>query len=291
LSISGHRYSRERIVAIKPYVVAIVLIVLASGVIVLKQADWSGAEALRTTLSLESTYIQTLSGFNSILLVPLGGLMVVFIRLTLGIRMLGPFRPILIAIGLDGAGIVVGLTFFVLVLVVMLLIQPRLRGHKLPYFARLTILVSVVVLLEIAMVVAGNALDIEALVRTMYFPIVVLCLASEGFARVLTEEGRASAIWRAATTMGAAVLIQLVHEIPGLFELQLEYPEVVLALIGAIIIVGRGMNVRWLDPLNPKPKPPVARLGDFGLGVAIAAPPPPRADSGPKASHSHDGLP
>lgn len=249
---------------------------LGLGIAGVKHSGLPVAESFQKTISLETTYLKTLSGFDSVLLVPLGGLIVVVIRITLGIRMLGPFRPILIAIGLNGAGIVVGLAFFVLVLVVMLLVRPRLRGHGLPYFARLSILVATVVLLEIALVIAGNAFDIDELGRAVYFPIIVLCLAAEGFARVLTEEGKVTAVWRGCTTLGAAVVIEMVHEIPGLFELQLQYPEGIFILIAAMIVVGKGMDFRLLEGLNPRSRP----VGTPGRGLdpekpARPADPPP----------------
>lgn len=241
----------EGSVKIKVYVATGILILVSLVIMGVKHSNLSMAESLSNTLTLEPAYISTLSGIDSILLVPLGGLIVVFIRLTLGIRMLGPFRPILIAIGMNGTGIIVGLLFFILALAVMLYIRPRLVGHGLPYFARLMILLTIVVLIEVVMILAGGALEIDEIARTMFFPIVVLCLAVEGFASVLVEEGKASALWRGGTTLATAVIICFVHDIPGLFEIQLNYPEVIFLLIGGMLIVGKGLNLKLLERANP----------------------------------------
>src|SRR5512142_254548 len=48
---------------------------------------------------------------NDILFVPIGALIVVVFRLTLGIRVLGPFRSILLAFAFLTTGITVGLIF------------------------------------------------------------------------------------------------------------------------------------------------------------------------------------
>jgi hypothetical protein len=73
-------------------------------------------------------------GARHILFVPLGAVLVVFCRLTLGIRVLGPFRSILLAVAFQVTGILVGLIFLA---VIQALIYHAMCKRKEDEFARL----------------------------------------------------------------------------------------------------------------------------------------------------------
>jgi hypothetical protein len=203
------------------------------------------------------------SHLEPILFVPLGMTVIVFVRLTVGLHLLGPFRPILIAMGLNGAGLVPGLVFFVAVSLLILVLRSRLREEGVPYYARLSILLGVVVMLEAAAVSLGTRYEIELLTRSVYFPLVVLCLAADGFARVLTREGLAPAVWRVLTTLAVAVLLHWIATSTSFLHLTLRYPETMLLEIGAIFVISRSFAVRWLEDLNPSrpPEPMPAAQG------------------------------
>src|SRR5262245_66369810 len=56
---------------------------------------------------------------SHILFVPLGCMLVVFFRLTLGLRVLGPFRSVLLAGAFQVAGIPLGLFFLTAIIAIM----------------------------------------------------------------------------------------------------------------------------------------------------------------------------
>ena len=78
------------------------LIVLPWAIGAWKHSTWPGAEELSDFLTLEWAELQSHKRLDDVLTVPAAAIVVVFVRLALGLRMLGPFRPILIAIGLAG---------------------------------------------------------------------------------------------------------------------------------------------------------------------------------------------
>ena len=82
------------------------------------------------------------SRLQFILFVPLGALMVVFFRLTLGIRVLGPFRSILLAVAFQRTGIPLGLLFLAMVIAIIVTARPMLRDIRLPYFGRVSVMLS-----------------------------------------------------------------------------------------------------------------------------------------------------
>lgn len=186
-----------------------------------------------------------------ILFVPFGATLVVFFRLVLGIRLLGPFRSILIAVAFQITGVLFGLIFLVAVISIVVVIRPFVKAIRVPYFARVSVILSAVASIMIIALLSSEWLDIEWLSRVVYFPIVVLCLTGEGFARTLSREGVRSALWRGTMTALVAVLITLLSQINGFRNLFLYFPELLIVQIGCIVAIAEFFDLRLLAWLNP----------------------------------------
>jgi len=189
-----------------------------------------------------------------ILFVPLGAVLVVFCRLTLGIRVLGPFRSILLAVAFQVTGILVGLAFLAVIMAIVLAVRPLLRRVRMPYFGRVSVILSVVAAVMVLGLLASAWLQAESLHYVVSLPIVVLCLMGEGLAKTLAREGPRSALWRGAMTALLAVVITLLTEIPGFRNLLLHYPELLILQVGCIVFIAKFLNVRLLEWMNPPPK-------------------------------------
>jgi hypothetical protein len=181
------------------------LAIIPLAIILAKSTGHPLSELLASTLSLASLPGETMTQLAFVLLVPLGAVVVAFFRLTLGVRLLGPFRPILIAIALQLTGLVTGLGFLALVMAAIVLIRPLLRGAGLPYFARVLLLVGAVATLVIA-------------------------------------------------TVLAALAIGALAALPGLLDLLVEFPELVLLALAMVVLVGTHLDYRLLAFLNPEPR-------------------------------------
>jgi hypothetical protein len=231
---------------------AVVLLVVTAAMQIARHVGGDVADFMSTYVALDVFTPDVQEHLGAVLMVPLGSLIVVFARLTLGIRMLGPFRPILIAIALHATGVLVGGLFLVIVLYAVAQLRPRLKNRGLPYFGRLSVLLATVVLIEVVVLLVGGAYGLEELQRAAYFPIVVLCLAADGFARVLEEQGLRIASWRATTTFGLALIINALYQLAPVQDALLAWPELILALIAAILLVSSDLNLQLLQGLNPK---------------------------------------
>jgi D-alanine-D-alanine ligase len=147
----------------------------------------------------------------------------------------------------------------------------------LPYFGRVSVILGAVSGLMIGVVLAASWLGLDHLQRVAYFPIVVLCLAGDGFAIKLNKEGPASALWRGATTAGVAVLITWLSRIPGFDRFLLSFPELVIHLVVWMILVSEYFDLRllaWLNPAVPQedeePRP-ATRAETVSTGTEYAA--------------------
>jgi hypothetical protein len=220
-------------------------------------------EWLRGTVSLADLPVGMHHRLLYVLTVPLGAVFVVFCRLTLGIRLLGPFRSILLALSFSITGIWTGMLFMAIVIGTVTGIRPALRAMKLPYFARLCVIVSVVSMVIVGTIILGCRLHgrhLDFLVAQLhasdlkniaFFPIFVLCLIGDAFARILNKEGLRSALWRAATTVLLGVVLTWVFMIPGLQRVLLNYPELMITQIGIIVVIAEYFDLRLLKWLNP----------------------------------------
>ncbi|MBN1852069.1 MAG: hypothetical protein JW829_05065 [Pirellulales bacterium] len=186
-----------------------------------------------------------------ILFIPVGAILVVLCRLTFGIRLLGPFRSILLGVAFQITGILAGILFLVPVIAAIVVIRPTLKAMRLPYFSRVSVILSLVSAIMIGVILLGNWLDADALRRVAYFPIVVLCLVGEGFARTLNKESMQSALWRGSMTVLIAILLAWLSQMPWLRHLLLNYPELLLVQMGGIIAISEFFDLRLFQWLNP----------------------------------------
>jgi hypothetical protein len=223
-------------------------------IIAFKFSALPGSEALRNLISLAGLPGHLSHKIEHVLFVPLAALLIVIFRIALGIRVLGPFRSILLALAFQATGIVIGLIFLTFVVAVIVAVRPLLKAVHLPYFARVATALSVVVILIMIVLVAGRRLEVQALTGVAYFPIVVLCLTGDGFARTINREGLRSALWRGSMTALAAVIIAWLASIQALVNVLVNYPELILAEVGLIIIVSEFFGFRLLSALNPPVK-------------------------------------
>jgi hypothetical protein len=239
----------------KPPTLAWLLVVLFGLPLAIMVAKWPGlptSEFVNEHVSLATLSPELQAQFAHILFVPLGAMLVVLVRLTLGLRVLGPFRSILLAVAFQITGVVLGVLFLAVTIAVVVAIRPSMRSLKLPYFGRITVMLSTVAVLMMAGVMAGGWFDLGLLQTIVYFPIVVLCLVADAFARTVEREGFRSALWRGALTAMVAIVLTALAGIPWIVRLVIDYPELLIAQIGGIIVISRLMAWRLFAHLNPK---------------------------------------
>lgn len=221
--------------------------------LILKFLPWIGASTMADMFSLTRLPAVILRHVQRLMLMSLGAVIVVIFRLSLGIRVLGPVRPILIALAYQLTGFVVGTVFLVAVMIIIALIRPLLRSAGMPYFARIATVLSLVSLMVLVTLEIGMVIGTEEFLMVGLLPVVVLTFAAEGFAKTLYKEGIKSASWRTLMTILVAALINLLTDFPGMHHFVLRFPELLLIDIGLIYLVSRYCKFRAFEFLNPSP--------------------------------------
>ncbi|MBL8761480.1 MAG: hypothetical protein JNL50_09280 [Phycisphaerae bacterium] len=234
-------------------VVVAVLLLVPMALMAYKLSGLAGSAALSEWLSFGRLSPELRSRTLHLLVVPLGALVVVMFRLTLGLRVLGPFRSVLLAVAFQVTGALVGIVFFALVLGAVTVLRPLIKRLRLAYFARSAALLSAVAGMIVAAMLVGIAMGVPGVERVAYFPVVVLALSGDAFAVTLRREGARSAVWRAVATAGAALAITAISSIEQLQVALVRFPELLLAVVACVILSARHMKWRLLERWNPVP--------------------------------------
>lgn len=221
--------------------------------IFLKLSGNSWGRALDQFVSLEAVSGTARDRIGSVLLVPVAAILAVVARVTLGIRILGPFRAFLLAVAFQATGVPVGFFFLSVVIAVIVVARRPIRKFRLPHYGRLSVVMSIVAATITIALILGQHLHLDALRRVAYFPIVALCLTGDTFDATRRREGLRSALWRGSMTALLAVLIAQIASVHGFQRALVRFPELMIAEVGLIILIAEFFGYRLLSVFNPPP--------------------------------------
>ncbi len=192
-----------------------------------------------------------------LLFLPTGALLIALARLTLGLRLIG-FRSILISVGFQQSGLLPSLLLIAAMIALVIVIRPALVAMRLNYFARVAVLMSLAVLLLLCVLLLAPVLDSDLLWGVAFFPVIVLGLVAEDIAKTMDQESGLSALSRLAATIGIALVLAGISQIPLLRDIAIEFPELVLTQLIGILLIAEFLDLRLLQDLD-------ARLGGFAV--------------------------
>jgi hypothetical protein len=217
---------------------AATLLLLPAAIWLARALDTTVADALNSSFVLAGATEFQRRHLEQIMFVPLSAVVVAICKLTLGLRVLGLYKPILLALAFHTTGIGPGLVLVGLALAVVTAAHSLLSdSHS---YGRLAIVLTLVCVL----------LLLGGFVRTeiVGFPIIALCVLSETFGTKLRLHGMAEAFARTTATVVTAALILLAASLPGLIPWLLRHPEMLVAQIGLVLVVEGWLDLRLLTP-------------------------------------------
>jgi 7 transmembrane helices usually fused to an inactive transglutaminase len=184
-----------------------------------------------------------------VLFVPLSAIVVSFFRLTLGLPVLSFFRPILTAIGFRIIGIPWGMAFLAAALSGVVLVKPLLKDAH--YYVRVPLLLSLTAIFLVVPMLLHERWHLEMFRQFAYFPSICLALICEGFTKILNDKGLRAALWPTVNMIASAAVITLIADIPGVLNLLLGYPEVLLLQGGLIVAISKYLDLELFAERNP----------------------------------------
>ncbi len=197
--------------------------------------------------SLLGLPLQTQTVYGVVLLIPIGALLLVLLRNVVGIKTFGTFTPVLVALAFRETRLLWGIVLFCLVVTLGLAIRFYLERLRLLLVPRLAAVLTVVVLVMATVSVLSNRLGMERGLSVALFPLVILTMAIERMSVVWEERGAREAIEEGLGSLLVAALAYLAMSFSFLEHLLFVFPELLLLVLAAILLLGRYRGYRLLE--------------------------------------------
>lgn len=188
-----------------------------------------------------------------LLMLPLGGLIVALLRNVVGIRTFGVFLPVLIAFSLLETGFVTGILLFLFLILFVGLITRPFDNMGLLHTPKLVISLTLMVLVMALGNYAGELMQISWLSALTLFPTIILTISAERFSKLILEDGFQKAKSTLFQTLLAVSVCFLLFSIKGLDEVLIVFPEILLLVISACMLLGRYVGLRWTELIRFQP--------------------------------------
>lgn len=210
----------------------------------------SGSKKIRNRLlqfSLFSLPLSVQQVYRILLLAPVGVFILIILRNLVGLSTLGTFMPVLIAMSFRETRLLGGVVLFCLVVTLGMAARLYMERLKLLVVPRLAAVLIVVIFVMATLSILGHQLGVHAGLSVALFPMVILTMTIERMSIVWEERGPAHALKQAGGSLIAASLAYLVMNIEEIGHLVFVFPELILVILGATLILGRYSGYRLLE--------------------------------------------
>lgn len=181
-----------------------------------------------------------LPNLHLLLALPLGAVMVVFVRSVLRWKTFGLFTPMLLALAYLQSGPIAGPVISTTAILVGMVAAPALKLLQLSRVAFLGTLIAIVV-----SALGAMALRFDQPALASAFPVVVTALIVERWWNAWEADGPKQAVRMTATTLLVALLIQALVAAPVMVALAIAEPLAMpLASVVLMIVLGRYQGLR-----------------------------------------------
>jgi len=212
-------------------------------------------DSIFSEFSLLSLPVQNQNAYQLLLMLPLGALLVVFLRTIIGLKTFGTFMPILIAMAFRETQLFWGVVMFSLIVSIGLMIRFYLEKLFLLLVPRLAAVLVIVVILMTIISLITNQLGVERLLSISLFPMVILAMTIERMSITWEENGAREAIFQGVGSLFVASIGYVVMTNENLMYLIFVFPELLLVVLGLCLWMGGYTGYRLTELLRFKGMP------------------------------------
>ncbi len=203
--------------------------------------------------SIYSLPLESQNAFKTILLIPIGTLVVLIMRVLVGLRTSGTFMPVLIAVAFLHTQLLPGLTIFIAIVSIGLWMRSILSQMNMLLVARLSAVIIVVIGIMAAMSVLSWKLGISQALTITFFPMIILAWTIERMSILWEEEGPKDVIIEGFGSLLVATISYLLMTNPVVEHLTFNFPELLLTVLGFTLMLGQYTGYRLLELRRFKP--------------------------------------
>ena len=205
-----------------------------------ESSDWLG-------FSIHALPIEEQAMFKTILLLPIGALVVCILRILVGLRTSGTFMPVLIALAFIQTSLVTGLVGFLLVVSVGLMIRSYMSHLNLLLVARISAVIITVITIIALFSVFSYRVGLTEGLKITFFPMIILSWTVERMSILWEEEG-----WREVAIQGSGSLITAVGAYlamtsPWIRHLSFNFIGLQFVALALIMLLGSYTGYRLLE--------------------------------------------
>lgn len=184
------------------------------------------------------------NAFRHLLLIPIGALVVVLLRVLIGLKTSGTFMPVLLAMAFVQTDLVPGVMMFLLVVSIGLIVRSYLSHLNLLLVARISAVLIVVVGIMAMLAVVAYKLGLKDIVTITFFPMVILAWTIERMSITWEEGGPKEVFIQGGGSLLVAILAYFAMTNTIMQFWTFNFPEILLAVLGLIILIGRYSGYR-----------------------------------------------
>ncbi len=199
------------------------------------------------SFSLFSLPIRIQEVYRILLLVPVGAFLLVLLRTLVGVKTFGTFMPVLIALAFRETRLWAGIALFLIVVTLGLFVRFYLERLRLLLVPRLAAVLIVVVLVMLLLSVVSAQLGFHGALSVALFPMVILAITIERMSVVWEEKGAEEALQQGIGSLLVSILAYLVMTSRIVGHWIFVFPELLLVLLAACLLLGRYSGYRLLE--------------------------------------------
>lgn len=202
-----------------------------------------------TKYSLHRLPLSMQSIFYTILLIPLGAVVLSVFRNMIGVNTFGIFTPVLLTLFFLETSLAFGTMFFCVVVFLGLFQRYVLDRMHLLAVPRLSVLLTLVIISYLGLTMFGYFNDFHQFPSgaVNYFPIVIITVFIERFSVYFVEEGFYNTMWTLLGTFIVAVCCFFLFHFKALGLVLFNHPEMLLSTIGLNLLIGQYKGYRLLE--------------------------------------------
>lgn len=202
------------------------------------------SDSIFSKLSLYRLPLPLQTMFTTIMLIPVGTLVLSIARNLIGIPTFGIFTPILLTLFFKETSFGFGFLFFGVVVLIGIGERYVLDKFYLLAVPRLSIILNLVIMLMIGYSLFSSDIAFISQKHLAFFPIVIVTTNIERLSIMLTEEGLLNTFKTLLGTLVIAILGYFLYTIHSLEMFMFTNPELLFTIIGLLILIGKYKGYR-----------------------------------------------
>ncbi|GLS27033.1 inactive transglutaminase family protein [Marinibactrum halimedae] len=191
--------------------------------------------------------------FKTLLLIPIGALVVVFLRILIGVKTSGTFMPVLIALAFMETTLVTGLVGFILIVGVGLFFRSYLTQLNLLLVARISAVILMVIAIITLFSLLSYQLGLTEGLKITFFPMIILAWTIERMSILWEEEGPRDVLTQGGGSLMVAIVAYACMSNDLIQHLTFNFLGLQLVIMALILLMGSYTGYRLLELYRFKP--------------------------------------